>query len=463
MVQRRARLVRLSLVGLFVLAHACRSGEGSGGGGASGHGGSPGTAGGAGTGGAGAGLAGAGLAGTGGAGTSGAAGGGLGGGTRDGGPAAVDGGGDAHPDAGGAGPFYPLDMNDVTILVPLPQSIAAPVLVAGTDLADDGTSFVPRALFDHLATDSLSGQPLPFAANTYERLQLVAVRFDLCDRHLPGECPVAEDARMRLVFQPVSDVSGADDVGFHAFYAIRNDEIAGAVAALRDLARTGPARTGALRISPALGAGSPDPYATKLRAFVNGYGGDSRLVRLTMNARDPRAAALVWVFRGVEKTAQAFVDMPIVGATTVSESVTLAGGTSYAVNPATDTPPGFLRAVSTTTFNAADPPTQRAALAALVVAENPLSHTTETVACAACHVATAVMNARAMATAMDPLTLPGRYTSTFDLSVAAGKSADTPLTLRALGYLAKVPMIAQRVANDTAQTLTEIEKRYPPP
>ena len=80
-----------------------------------------------------------------------------------------------------------------------------------------------------------------------------------------------------------------------------------------------------------------------------------------------------------------------------------------------------------------------------------------------CHVSTVVMSARAATTAIDPLALPGRYTSTFDLSTTGGKSADTPRTLRALGYLARQPMISQRVVNDTAQTLTEIEQRFPRP
>ena len=83
-------------------------------------------------------------------------------------------------------------------------------------------------------------------------------------------------------------------------------------------------------------------------------------------------------------------------------------------------------------------------------------------ACVGCHVSTVVTAARATA-AIDPLTLPGRYTSKFDLSTAGGKSAETQTTLRALGYLRQLPMISQRVVNDTAQTLTEIEQRFPAP
>jgi hypothetical protein len=73
------------------------------------------------------------------------------------------------------------------------------------------------------------------------------------------------------------------------------------------------------------------------------------------------------------------------------------------------------------------------------------------------------MAARAASAAIDPLTLPGRYTSSFDLSTSGGQSAATPQTLRALGYLRTTALISQRVANDTAQTLTEIDQRFPSP
>ena len=227
------------------------------------------------------------------AGTGGAAGGAAGAAGR----AGIGGGG-----TGGATPVQALDMNDVTILAPRPMPNATPVLLRGADLADDGTPFFPRALFDRLAVDTSFSTTSPLlSAATYDRIQLVAVRFDLCDRHLPGACPVAEDGRLRLVFQPLHPEGLAQDVGFHAFYAIRNDELAGAVAALRELAKAAPPQTGALRVSPALSAANPNVYATKLRAFVKRYGGEARLVRLTMNAQPEIFAQIRWALRGLEK------------------------------------------------------------------------------------------------------------------------------------------------------------------
>jgi hypothetical protein len=369
-------------------------------------------------------------------------------------------GGAGTSGAGGSIAFYPLDMNDVTILAPLPPSNAAPVLLNGSDLADDGTALVPRALFDRLAASSAGGSPV-LGGPTYDRLQLVAVRFDLCDRHLPGACPETEDARMRLVFQPLFTGGLAEDVGFHAFYTIRNDEIAGAVAALRDLAMIAPPQSGMLRVSPALSAANPEPYATKVRGFVKRYGGDARIVRLTLNAQPETSEQVRWVLRGVEKEGDAFVDITMVGSTATSETVVVGGGPSYDVTPVADTPPGLQGAIVSTMFGAADATAKSAYVAALAAVENPLSHTAETVPCVACHVSTVITSNRAAALGTDPLAIPGRYTSTFDLSIAGGQSAQTPQTLRALGYLGAKPMISQRVVNDTAQTLVEIEARYP--
>ena len=266
---------------------------------------------------------------------------------------------------------------------------------------------------------------------------------------------------MRLVFQPILADGSAQDAGFHAFYQVRTDEIADAVAALGELAMSTSPQIGALRVSPALSGPNREAYAAKLRALVKRYGGDTRLVRLTMNAQPQAFAQVRWVFRGVEKKADAFVDMPLVGgnATDVSESVIL-DGSSFNVTAITDTPSGFLGAIQKSLFDAADTAQQRDYLSALAAVENPLMHTAETAACVACHVTTFVTRTRAAASSIDPLTLPGRYSSKLDLSTAAGNSDRTP-GIRALGYTGRLPMISQRVVNDTAQTLAEIEQRYP--
>jgi hypothetical protein len=371
---------------------------------------------------------------------------------------AADSGSDAPP-PGDAGPYYPLGMNDVTILAPLPASKATPVLLRGSDLADDGAALVPHPLFDRI-TAAASATPVLFA-DAYDSLHLVAARFELCDRNLPGPCAAGEDGRLRLVFQPIRDDGSAEDVGVHTFYAIPNAELATAVSLLRDLARVQAAPvTSALAPSPALVGGSTD-YASKLRAFVLRYGGETKLVRLTLNAQPDFLSAIHWTLRGIEKKGASFVDMTIYATSATSQEIQFNGNASYTPAPAVDAPRGLVDALSQSAFAAAAD--KAALLGALVAVDNPLTSAPDTVPCIACHASTASLKARADATGIDPSTLPGRYASKYDLSIAAGKSATTDRTLRALGWVGKDPMISQRVANDTAQLLVELEQRFPAP
>jgi hypothetical protein len=58
--------------------------------------------------------------------------------------------------------------------------------------------------------------------------------------------------------------------------------------------------------------------------------------------------------------------------------------------------------------------------------------------------------------------LSNRFTSTtFDLT-PPGDAQVRFRTLRALGYLQKWPLVAQRAVNETASVLEEMEQRFPP-
>lgn len=364
---------------------------------------------------------------------------------------------------GDAGPYFPLAMNDVTILAPLPASLAAPVLMRAADTVDDGTALVPRALFDRLVGTNPSQPVVP--PDAYDHFQLVAVRFDLCDHNMPGECALGADGRLRLVLQPLFDTSGApeaEDVGIHLFFSIPQAENATAVAMLRDLARLqAEPSTSPLKVSPALSGPNAAAYATKLRAFVKRFAGESKLVRMTLNAQPIFVSAIHWSLRGLEKKGGAFEEMHVLGANEVSQEITLVSNASYDVTPASDVPTGLSTVLTKTAFDAAPAGAKASLLAVLAAVDNPLTNAPDTVSCIACHASTVVMRTRADGIGVDPNKIAGRYTSTYDLSVAAGKSERTERTLRALGYLGKDVMISQRVANDTAQVLSEIDKRYP--
>jgi hypothetical protein len=349
-----------------------------------------------------------------------------------------------------------LGMNDVTMLLPLPSNPATATLLK----MSDGGDLVPRTLFKRLVTDPND------VANVYEEFHVVAIRFDLCDRLDPGPCPAGADGRVRIVFQPL--VAGAAqteamDVALHAFYPIPSAELPSVIDELRVLAHIACVpTTSPLTISPALIGSYYPEYTSKLRALVLRYASAARLTRLTLFAQISMAASLNWIFRGVELADPSFADISIPGIQVPLQRAILVGSDpSYSVMPVVDAPQGFTTALDSQTFLAANTAGRQQALSALADTQNPMKHSAQTEQCVACHVSTYLLAHRAGIAGIDPATISGSYTSGYDVSVVGGMSATNERSLRALGWLFDKPAISQRVANDTAQVLTEIDQRFP--
>jgi len=375
---------------------------------------------------------------------------------------AVDPPGSGAGGGGGGGTHVQtLGLNDVTMVVPMPSTPSI-VLMRASDKGADGTELVPRALFDRLNNAPVPNEPLigPVIDEViYAELQVVAIRFDLCDRVAPEPC-ADSDGRLRIVFQalfPTPPVTAAD-AAFHAFYTIPKADLPALVAELRALAKIQNADLGSpLQASPALKASTSGEYATRLAQLVTKYAGTNSLSRLTFFAQPRTFAQVRWMFRGIEKHDGSFVDITIPGIGEPVQQVITQGMSSFEVKPIADDPQGFALVVSETDFAAAPSASQAQALGALAVSDNPLAHTPETVQCAICHLSTVLMNERAAAANMDPLSVNERYTAQgYDLSVAPL----TDRTLRALGWLEGEPLISQRAANESAQVAIEMDSRF---
>lgn len=340
----------------------------------------------------------------------------------------------------------PLGMNDVSFLLPLPAQTQTPVLATLDGL-------VPAALFERLV---VAPQDI---VDTFASFHLVAVRFDLCDRTRPGRCDDG-DGRLRLVFQPLVDVDGqtsAVDVALHAFYPIPAADLGPVVDELRRIATLRDTR-GPLDVAVLGGATEP------LRALVTRYAREASLLRLTVFAQHARSAAITWSFRGEQRdtTTGAFTAIVIPEVDAPEQRTILTGSdTTYWTMPVADAPRGFARAINATVFAGATTAERTTALEALAALEDPLAHAADTAQCVACHVTTFLTARRAEAAGIDPTAIRGRYTAPYDLAVR-GAATTTNRSLRAFGYLLTDPMISQRVVNDTAQVLVEIDARFPP-
>lgn len=350
-----------------------------------------------------------------------------------------------------------LGMSDVSILLPLPRDPHAPVLGTANELIDP-------AWFDALVVsrhDIAPKNDLPIPFNGF---QVVAVRFDLCDRSTIGPCPDGVLGRLRLVLQPLYSAAGetyAHDVALHAFYPIPPGELAPMIDELRGLARLQNAPPDApLAVSPAALAGNAI-YLARLRALVMHHARADNLVRLTVIGQQANSAAFAWIFRGLDRDGASFAAMTIPNIDTEQQTMLVAGGdTVYLADPVADLPSGFALATNGARFAAAVPEQRIVALEALAAIQNPTQHDTGDTQCIACHVANYLTARRAHTAGIDPAAVAGRYQSRHDVTVRSVADRD-PRVVRAFGWAATLPVISQRVANDTAQVLSEIEARFP--
>lgn len=353
-------------------------------------------------------------------------------------------------------PGRALGLNDVTFLLPpnMHVSPVGPLVPTASILSADD--------FARVVTDG--GDIFTDFAN----VRIVAIRVDLCDRHVPGPCPEDADASLRIVLQPLiqtDDIASQgtfEDVAVHAFFPIPKAELPALVATLRDLAALGDTDpTAPLGPSTVLAADPEGAYAAGLAALVSHYAAPDRLLRLTCFGQFSIHAALHWLFRGIEKKTPdgplETIVMPDIAVT--QQEVLLLGNDSYEVTPIADAPPGIMRVVLEDDFVAASLADQRQSLEALAAVDNPLMHTPDTVQCMACHVTTQLMESRAPLAGIDPDTVAHRYESPLDPRPFGDREVRLR-TLRALGYIHREPLVSQRVANESAQVVHELTTRF---
>ncbi len=348
-----------------------------------------------------------------------------------------------------------LGMNDISIVAP---TIEPPTSLKMTGI--DGTrDLVPRTLYAQLATSH--GDII----NDFEDFMVFGIRFDLCDRVATGPCPEGADGSLRVVFQPrlAQPFVVAADVGLHAFYTIPAAELGFVINELRAVARlngTGTFVDLGLTESPSSTIEGVQRFHALLKTYVN----PDRLIRLALMGQDARSSTPHVVFRGLELHDGQWTNTKVAGLDATQQDVVLTDtDPSYDVTPVADSPANFALTLTSGSFDAAAPADQRNALDALVATQNPLLHTSATVPCVACHTSTYLGVHRAQVAVVGLGTLPSRFQTTHDVRVLDGISATSPVSLHNFGWLGGDVAISQRVANETAMVLDEIQQRFPVP
>jgi hypothetical protein len=364
-----------------------------------------------------------------------------------------------------------LQMNDLSVMLPLPKTQADIDVMMAPTSPGVGGDLLPKATFDQ-AQIGLD----------YTSLHAVAFRFDPCFGQL-GEITDSSNCQnqLRVVWQPlfVNAVDGttttsAADSGVHAFYSISRDQL---IAAVDEMVAAREADgidfdLGPLAPHPTITSeGLSGPLAQKLFQIVEKYAGGSELVRMTSFQIEFFDAPFAgggdfWGFQSFDVSAGTAKPRAIPTLSGDSNNrMSLSASVSpleSSGSPATTSTDNIATLESMTNATAATLDVRKLAFDAALRIENPHTNSPDTIDCASCHLA---MPARTMVGEQLGLTEAGDANQFVpDSSIPAADLAQTTaldtngiLNIHAFSYRDVNPMINQRVINETAANLAYLK------
>lgn len=361
-----------------------------------------------------------------------------------------------------------IELNDVSVLLPLPANVDERAL--GLWLLPPSGSAGPGFPSAFVGELPPLNADVPKAAG-YPTVLIVGLRFDPCFQTDTG-C----QAQLRLVGQPIQYLGGApsmlEDSAVHLFYELNAAEARSTLEALVALRSSSPVTTsGRLRVHPGLAhQGWGGPLATQLRSLVTTHCRIDNLIRLTLNV----FAMDNWSFHRYEVVNGSLVKQTLKHLATPDDSQ---GWFRQAERDDTADPSGtvspppsgddFSALLSATAYSDGKPVNASAAAEAakaLLRIENPRTHTAESTDCVSCHLTS---SARRFAQRHGvSFSLPERYESPvgLDTTIEFDSRADGNLGLTIqFGYHANttrqpgtMPVISERVSFETAEVVARL-------
>jgi hypothetical protein len=361
-----------------------------------------------------------------------------------------------------------LDLNDVSILWPLPESKNWNQLWNGETVGLKG-ALLPLSYLKQIPRLIAQTQN----SELYPNIKVLGMRIDPCFHE--GFSPVKCRAQIRLVWQPlrlVEDVTSTFDASLHSFYELSDDEMKSLIDEIAELKKTKPASTSflPLGVNPFIKQeGLNGAYDAALRSITLKYIGESNLSRVTfmqlfMNEK-------VWFFGGFDfnQGIPKPITIPRINSTVqaFSNNVSLdrpfwfLGGLSPEPSAQEDNLK-ILITDSRAIYPQQDEVAIKAAVRAAAKFENPDSHNPGTLDCASCHVA---QPAKMWALRqypwfeLDLINKQEAYVSDRDLRNLSPMQPHTNI-VRAFGYFMNRPFVAQRTINETAAVIKYINQKF---
>jgi hypothetical protein len=386
-------------------------------------------------------------------------------------------------------PFMPspdpqaVQMNDISVLFPLAATQADFDTYLTPTSSGSGGALLPEALYD----SDPQGTFL-----SYANMYVIGFRLDPCFGNVG---PIADasacDNQLRLVFEQMgfaNGSAGAADVAAHVSYSITRDQllaIAEALVAARVQATSddlGPLAPSPLMVQQGL----QGAYAQTLRTLITTYASAANIERITQLTIDISGGItgsdvvigndpFFWELHGSTVANGVETPLPIatVGSGAIADSVQAsADPLETTFQPVTEGSDNLALLASASRAMAATPAQRQAAFDAALRIENPDDNSANTIDCASCHMAepTRVLVGQQMFGLSSTGDANGFIA---DASIPAADLAPTTTTftepgtgalnIHAFSYDGSLPMINQRVINETAANVAYLNSLMPQP
>lgn len=359
-----------------------------------------------------------------------------------------------------------LDLNDVSILFPLPKLGDWNYIPSASSTGDNGT-LLPLDIVTQIPQLS----PLVTNEEIYPSLHAVGVRIDPC--FTEGHGPIKCQTQIRLVWQPLSNASkdtATFDVSLHTFYQLTEVEFKSLVTQIKklklDLNLKADFRA-PLSINPIIKEnGFTGEYYTRLIKIIYSFIGESNFSRVTFMQLS--MGGNVWTFGGFDIADGKLepIKIPRIGTTkqifrnsAFPRPIWFIGGI---VPEPTDKENLNIIARDSRKLSPQDEDAIIEAAKSAFKFENPKLHNPGTVDCVSCHVA---QPAKIWALRqypwlqLDNISRDYIYTSTINLRNTSPMQMHTNI-VRAFGYFMDIPFVAQRTINESAEVVNSINDTY---
>lgn len=360
-----------------------------------------------------------------------------------------------------------LDLNDVSILLPLPTPNNWQQLWNGDTQAAKG-AILPVSYLKEVPR--LIGQSTNAAL--FPDIKVLGMRVDPCFHE--GPTPVQCRRQIRLIWQPLKleqNITSTFDASLHSFYDLSDEEFKTLLNELTALKKTKAAKNDflPLGINPFIKQeGLDGEYLLSLRKIILKYIGESNLNRITFMQLFPNEKT--WLFGGFDFKDKKAIPLVIPrlnrNAQVFNNSVSLDRPFWFVGGIKPELPEGIENLKILITDSRVIAPQDEEEIKAAVKAafrfENPETHNPGTVDCASCHVA---QPARAWATRQYPwfqfdvLHKQDIYKSDRDLRNLSPMQPHTNI-VRAFGYFMNRPFVAQRTINESAEVIKYINQNF---